>query len=58
MGVRNPTRMWIDQQTGWVMTGWVGPDAANPSADARPGAVREPGRDPEGRQLRLAVLHG
>ena len=39
MGVRNPTRMWIDQQTGWLMTGWVGPDAGAPERrrSARPG---------------------
>src|SRR3954465_8263894 len=37
MGVRNPTRLSIDPQTGWVMTGWVGPDAANPSATLGPG---------------------
>ena len=36
MGVRNPTRMWLDKQTGWLMTGWVGPDAANPNADLGP----------------------
>ena len=36
MGVRNPTRMWLDKETGWLMTGWVGPDAANPSATLGP----------------------
>jgi glucose/arabinose dehydrogenase/type 1 glutamine amidotransferase/PKD repeat protein len=38
MGVRNPTRMWIDRANGWVMTGWVGPDAN--SADANLGPAR------------------
>ena len=36
MGVRNPTRMWLDKQTGWLMTGWVGPDAARHNADLGP----------------------
>ena len=58
MGVRNPTRMWIDPETDWLMTGWVGPDAGGPSADLGPATYENAGRDPEGRQLRLAVLHG
>ena len=36
MGVRNPTRLWIDRDKGWVMTGWVGPDAGSPDATLGP----------------------
>jgi len=32
MGLRNPARLWVDQETDWVYTGWVGPDAGAPSA--------------------------
>ncbi len=31
MGVRNPTRLAVDPKTNWLLTGWVGPDAANPN---------------------------
>ena len=31
MGVRNPARLWVDKATGWLMVGWVGPDASAPS---------------------------
>ncbi|WP_420810130.1 ThuA domain-containing protein [Halopolyspora algeriensis] len=31
MGVRNPTRLHINEETGWLHTGWVGPDAFEPS---------------------------
>lgn len=31
MGVRNPTRLHVDPKTGWLYTGWVGPDAFEPS---------------------------
>lgn len=31
MGVRNPTRLHINEETGRLHTGWVGPDAAAPS---------------------------
>ena len=31
MGVRNPTRLAVDPRTGWLLAGWVGPDASTPS---------------------------
>ncbi|MBA8824903.1 glucose/arabinose dehydrogenase/type 1 glutamine amidotransferase [Saccharopolyspora lacisalsi] len=31
MGVRNPTRLHVDAETGRLHTGWVGPDAYTPS---------------------------
>lgn len=31
MGVRNPARIFVDQETDWLYAGWVGPDAAEPS---------------------------
>jgi glucose/arabinose dehydrogenase/type 1 glutamine amidotransferase len=31
MGVRNTTRIWVDPVTDWLLAGWVGPDAGNPS---------------------------
>jgi PKD repeat protein/glucose/arabinose dehydrogenase/type 1 glutamine amidotransferase len=31
MGLRNPARLWVDQETDSVHTGWVGPDAGGPS---------------------------
>jgi type 1 glutamine amidotransferase/glucose/arabinose dehydrogenase len=31
MGVRNPARIWVDQETDWLLAGWVGPDAGNPN---------------------------
>ena len=32
MGVRNPTRLAVDDETGWLLAGWVGPDAGQPNA--------------------------
>ncbi|HWM10817.1 MAG TPA: family 16 glycoside hydrolase, partial [Solirubrobacteraceae bacterium] len=31
MGVRNPARLWVDKEKGWLMVGWVGPDAGQPN---------------------------
>ncbi|WP_420855763.1 ThuA domain-containing protein [Streptomyces oceani] len=31
MGVRNPSRIFVDDQTDTLYAGWVGPDAAEPS---------------------------
>ncbi|HVQ93144.1 MAG TPA: ThuA domain-containing protein [Mycobacteriales bacterium] len=31
MGVRNPTRLAFDPKNGWLLAGWVGPDAGAPS---------------------------
>jgi glucose/arabinose dehydrogenase/type 1 glutamine amidotransferase len=36
MGVRNPTRLHINDKTGWLHTGWVGPDAFGPSPELGP----------------------
>ena len=31
MGVRNPSRIFVDKETDWLYAGWVGPDANEPS---------------------------
>ncbi|SDY89561.1 Glucose / Sorbosone dehydrogenase [Micromonospora pattaloongensis] len=31
MGMRNPSRLWVDQKTDNLYVGWVGPDAGAPS---------------------------
>ncbi|MEV4754110.1 ThuA domain-containing protein [Micromonospora sp. NPDC049559] len=31
MGMRNPSRLWVDQKTDQLYVGWVGPDANAPS---------------------------
>lgn len=36
MGLRNPSRLWVDQTTNWVYTAWVGPDANGFSATQGP----------------------
>ena len=36
MGVRNPTRLHWDHKNDWLLTGWVGPDAFNPSPKLGP----------------------
>ena len=36
MGARNPFRISVDQETGWLYWGDVGPDAGNPNPDRGP----------------------
>jgi glucose/arabinose dehydrogenase/PKD repeat protein len=36
MGVRNPTRLHIDDKTQLLHTGWVGPDASSPDPELGP----------------------
>ncbi len=36
MGHRNPFRIQVDQETGWVYNGEVGPDASNENANRGP----------------------
>jgi glucose/arabinose dehydrogenase/type 1 glutamine amidotransferase len=36
MGVRNPTRLAVDSKTGWLLAGWVGPDASQPNVNWGP----------------------
>ena len=36
MGVRNPTRLHWDHVNDWLLTGWVGPDAYQPSPKLGP----------------------
>ena len=56
MGFRNPFRMTVDAETGWVYVADYGPDASAGGPDARPGGLRgvEPG--PRRRRTRLALL--
>ncbi len=36
MGLRNPSRLFVDPVTDWVYTAWVGPDAGSPNVDQGP----------------------
>ena len=58
MGLRNPSRLFIDPETDIPYSAWVGPDAGSPSRDPGPVDVRERHAARAGRQLRLALLHG
>ena len=58
MGLRNPSRLYVDPETDIPYAAWVGPDAGAPSATLGPVDVRERGADRPRRQLRLALLHG
>ena len=57
MGNRNPFRISVDTETGWLYWGEVGPDAGSDSATRGPARLRRVQPGPRRRQLRLAVHH-
>ena len=57
MGNRNPFRISIDAETGWLYWGEVGPDAGSNSAARGPRGYDELNQARGGRQLRLALRH-
>ena len=57
MGNRNPFRISIDAETGWLYWGEVGPDAQQRQRQPRPARIRRNQPGPASRQLRLAVHH-
>ena len=58
MGLRNPSRLFIDPETDIPYSAWVGPDAGSPSATQGPSTYESATPARAGRQLRLALLHG
>ena len=58
MGLRNPSRLFIDPETDIPYSAWVGPDAGSPSATQGPSTYENATQLAAGRQLRLALLHG
>ena len=57
MGHRNPFRIQVDQETGWLYNGEVGPDANADNANRGPRGYDELNQIRAGRQHGLAVLH-
>ena len=56
MGFRNPFRITVDQETGWVLSADYGPDAGTANANRGPQGVGRVQRRAAGGQLWLAVL--
>ena len=56
MGFRNPFRITVDQETGWVLSADYGPDAGTANANRGPQGSVEYNVVPSGGQLWLAVL--
>ena len=57
MGFRNPFRISVDKETGYVYVGDYGPDAGAPSPTRGPGGQVEFSVLRQAGQLRLALLH-
>ena len=57
MGHRNPFRIHVDPETGWLYNGEVGPDANNDNAGRGPRGYDELNQIRSGGQHGLAVLH-
>jgi hypothetical protein len=54
MGFRNPFRIQVDQETGWLYNGEVGPDANNDSATRGPRGY-DGGKKIDGRKRHVCV---